>query len=65
MKKNLEYFKIGKKLIKNNSRPFIIAEAGVSHFGSLEKAFKLVDFAYNSGASAVKFQHFKTLNNLN
>lgn len=62
MQKNLQYFKVGKKLIKNNSKPFIIAEAGVSHFGSLEKAFKLVDLAYNSGASAIKFQHFKTDN---
>jgi N-acetylneuraminate synthase/N,N'-diacetyllegionaminate synthase len=62
MQKNLQYFRVGKKLIKNNTRPFVIAEAGVSHFGSLEKAFKLVDLAYNSGASAVKFQHFKTDN---
>lgn len=62
MKKNLEFFKIGSQLIKNDTRPFIIAEAGVSHFGSLEKAFKLVDFAHMSGASAVKFQHFKTDN---
>lgn len=62
MKENLEFFKIGSKLIKNDEKPYIIAEAGVSHFGSLEKAFKLVDFAYKSGASAVKFQHFKTDN---
>ena len=62
MKKNLEFFKIGSNLIKNDNKPYIIAEAGVSHFGSLEKAFKLVDFAYKSGASAVKFQHFKTDN---
>lgn len=62
MKENLEFFKIGSKLIKNDNKPYIIAEAGVSHFGSLEKAFKLVDFAYKSGASAVKFQHFKTDN---
>jgi len=39
---------------------FIIAEAGVAHFGSLEKAFRLVDLAVNAGADAVKFQIFKT-----
>jgi len=38
MQKNLQYFRVGKKLIKNNTRPFVIAEAGVSHFGSLENA---------------------------
>lgn len=43
------------------SKPvFIIAEAGVAHFGSLDKAKQLVDIAVGSGADAVKFQIFKT-----
>lgn len=40
-------------------RVFIIAEAGVNHNGEPEKAFKLVDIAYEAGADAVKFQTFK------
>ena len=51
--------KIGKKIISsNNNKVFIIAEAGVSHFGSLKKAKKLIDFAKNAGADAVKFQAY-------
>lgn len=53
--------KIGKKIISsNNNKVFIIAEAGVSHFGSLKKAKKLIDFAKNAGADAVKFQAYIT-----
>lgn len=37
---------------------FIIAEAGVSHFGSLEKAYALVDLAASAGANAFKTQFF-------
>ena len=37
----------------------IIAEAGVNHDGSLEKALALVDAAAASGATQVKFQSFK------
>jgi N,N'-diacetyllegionaminate synthase len=37
---------------------YIVAEAGVAHFGSVEKAKKLADLAKQAGADCVKFQHF-------
>lgn len=38
----------------------MIAEAGVNHFGSMEKAFRLVDMAVVAGADVLKIQHFHT-----
>lgn len=45
-----------------NNRVYIIAEAGVNHNGSLEKALELIDVAAEAGANAVKFQTFKADN---
>ena len=50
---------ISKKKINEDS-PFIIAEAGVNHNGSLSIAKKLIRKAKIAGADAIKFQTFKT-----
>ncbi len=41
------------------SRPYIIAEVGVNHEGSLERAKKMIELAREGGADAVKFQTYK------
>ncbi len=48
--------KIGKKEINNLSDPYIIAEIGINHNGSLILAKSLIDIAAKSGCDAVKFQ---------
>lgn len=53
-------FYIKERKIGGKNPIFIIAEAGVAHFGSLDKAKSLVDLAVEAKADAVKFQIFKT-----
>lgn len=50
---------IGKRIISQTSQPYIIAEIGVNHEGSIEKAKELVKLAKQGGADAVKFQTYK------
>ncbi len=57
--KQASRFAIGNFDIKEYSKVFIIAEAGVNHNQKLDLALKLVDIAAESGADAVKFQTFK------
>ncbi|NOR68212.1 MAG: acetylneuraminic acid synthetase, partial [Methylomarinum sp.] len=40
-------------------RPYVIAEAGVNHEGSMDIAKRLVDEAQEGGADAIKFQTYK------
>ena len=42
-----------------NSFPYVIAEIGVNHEGSLKKAKRLIIEAAKGGADAVKFQTYK------
>jgi N-acetylneuraminate synthase len=51
--------KLGNRIISKNSEPYIIAEIGVNHEGSLEKAKELIDLAKKGGADAAKFQSYK------
>ena len=51
-------FKIGDRQIGGDAPCFIIAEAGISHFGDFDKALTLVDLAVEAKADAVKFQMF-------
>ena len=39
--------------------PYVIAEIGVNHEGSLEKAKELIELAKKGGANAAKFQSYK------
>lgn len=50
--------RIGTREIAPDAPPYIIAELGVNHDGSLERALKLIDTAKDAGADAVKFQYF-------
>jgi len=51
---------IGSRHIGANHPTYIIAEAGVAHFGSFDLAKALVDMAVEAEADAVKFQVYQT-----
>lgn len=53
-------FKIGNKIIKKGSRPFIIAEAGINHNGDINLAKKMILAAKEACVDAIKFQTFRT-----
>ena len=48
--------KIGKRKISNKSKPLVVAEIGINHFGSLKIAKKIVDNIKKCGGEAVKVQ---------
>lgn len=52
----MKEFRIGDRMIGEDHPPFVIAEVGINHEGSLEKALQLVDAAAGAGAEVVKFQ---------
>lgn len=48
--------RIGKRIISKKSKPLIVAEIGINHFGSLRVAKKIVDEAKKNNAEAIKVQ---------
>ena len=57
--KLLELFNTVNPCVTKLYRPYIIAEIGVNHEGSMQLAKRLVDEAKEGGADAVKFQSYK------
>ena len=52
---------VSQSIIRNDEikSPYIIAEAGVNHEGSMDIAKRLIDEAAEGGAHAIKFQTYK------
>lgn len=50
---------INKRKIGQSTLPYVIAEVGVNHEGSLNNARELIELAHSGGADAVKFQTYK------
>lgn len=51
--------KLNKSIITENGPLYFIADIGANHDGSLERAYKLIELAKESGADAAKFQNFQ------
>lgn len=51
-------FKLGNKTIGNGSPLYFIADIAANHDGDIDRAFKLIELAKESGADAAKFQNF-------
>src|SRR5882724_1164733 len=52
-------FAIANRQIGTEHPPFIIAEVGINHNGSIDTALEMIGVAKRAGAGAVKFQTFK------
>lgn len=50
---------LGNRLLTPLSRPYVIAEIGVNHEGSMDQAKRLIELAKQGGANAAKFQSYK------
>jgi len=54
-----DIFQQNAQKINTPQRPYLIAEAGVNHEGSMDIARRLIDEAKEGGADAIKFQTYK------
>jgi sialic acid synthase SpsE len=52
-------FMIGRHRVGERLNPYLIAEIGVNHAGSMDLARRLIDEAADGGAAAAKFQTYK------
>lgn len=50
---------LGNKIITGFFDPYVIAEIGVNHEGSIDIAKRLIDEAKEGGADGAKFQTYK------
>src|SRR3989338_4748519 len=50
------YIKIGKRKIGADFPPFVVADIGINHEGSMAKAKRMIRDAKRAGAECVKFQ---------
>jgi len=53
------HIRLGSRVVDADSEPYVIAEIGVNHEGSLDLAKRLVELAKAGGADAAKFQTYK------
>jgi N,N'-diacetyllegionaminate synthase len=56
----MKSFILGQRVLTSEDTPYIVAEIGVNHNGSMELARTAIKAAAQSGADAVKFQTFKS-----
>ncbi|MDA7441042.1 N-acetylneuraminate synthase family protein [Candidatus Pseudothioglobus singularis] len=52
-------FNVNGNIVGEGGKTYFIADIAANHDGSLSKAIELIHLASDSGASAVKFQHFQ------
>ena len=56
---NLTFINLGSFVATSVSPPYVIAEIGVNHEGSLDQAKLLIELEKKGGANAAKFQSYK------
>jgi len=55
----MKRIKIGNKILAEENRPFVVADAGVNHENDIDIAKRMIDDVARAGADAIKFQTYK------